>query len=156
MLTIIIRSLLGMIMNFSWKDVPALSLLFVLAVVAGKALGGFLGDRFGYIKTAVISLSVALFAFVFSFDYWIAGIVAVLCFNMTMPLTLTAIASVSRQKYGFAFGLTTFALAMGFVPVVFGANSWFSIPLLVGGSLVSLILLVCGFLLLKKQKSLKV
>lgn len=153
MLTIVIRSLLGMVMDFSWKAVPVLSLLSVLAVVSGKAIGGYLGDRFGYIKTAVISLGISLLCFAFSFDYWIWGIIAVLCFNMTMPLTLTAIAGVSNKKYGFAFGLTTFALAIGFVPVVFGAKDWFGIPLLLGGSFLSMLLLVCGFLLLKKQNN---
>lgn len=130
-----------------------MSLLSVLAVVSGKAIGGYLGDRFGYIKTAVISLGISLLGFAFSFDYWIWGIIAVLCFNMTMPLTLTAIAGVSNKKYGFAFGLTTFALAIGFVPVVFGAKDWFGIPLLLGGSFLSMLLLVCGFLLLKKQNN---
>lgn len=151
MLTIVIRSLMGMVMNFSWKAVPALSFVFVFAVAAGKALGGFLGDRFGYIKTAVISLSVSLILFIFSFNHWAAGIVAVLCFNMTMPLTLTAIASVCNQKYGFAFGLTTFALAIGFIPVVFGANGWFGMPLLLGGVLASMVLLVLGYILLRKK-----
>lgn len=150
-LTIVIRSLLGMIMNFSWKTVPMLSLVFVMAVAGGKALGGFLGDRFGYIKTAAISLAVSLVSFVFSFNCWIAGTVAVLCFNMTMPLTLTAIAGVSNQKYGFAFGVTTFALAVGFIPVVFGANDWFGVSIIVGGVFVSLILMVLGYILLKKH-----
>lgn len=152
MLTIVLRSLLGMVMNFSWKAEPVLSLLAVLAVVAGKAVGGVLGDRFGHVKTVTISLLVSLTAFLFSMENWGAGIVAILCFNMTMPLTLTAIARLCRGKYGFAFGLTTFALAMGFIPVVFGANSWFGVPLLTGGSFASLILLILGYLPLKKQK----
>ncbi len=151
MLTIVIRSLLGMVMNFSWKSAPVLSFLFVMAVVAGKALGGFLGDKFGYAKTAVLSLSVSLVAFIFSFDYPTAGIIAVLCFNMTMPLTLTAIAGVCNRKYGFAFGLTTFALAIGFIPVIVGAGSLFGMPLLAGGVLTSLVLLALGYALLNKM-----
>lgn len=153
MLTIVIRSLLGMVMNFSWKAVPILSFMFIAAVVAGKALGGFLGDRFGYVKTAVVSLGISLLSFVFSFHYPMTGIIAVLCFNMTMPLTLTAIAGVCDKKYGFAFGLTTFALAIGFLPVIIGANSWFGLPLLILGVSVSLILLVLGYKLLDKQNS---
>ena len=153
MFTIVIRSLLGMVMNFSWKAVSMISLLSVMAVVGGKALGGFLGDRFGYIKTAMISLGISLILFTFSIDNWIAGIVAILCFNMTMHLTLTAIAGVCKQKYGFAFGLTTFALAIGFLPVVFGADRLFGVPLLICGVLVSLILMVLGYLLLAKMKN---
>lgn len=152
MLTIVIRSLLGMAMDFSWKSVPALSFLFVVAVAGGKAMGGFLGDRLGYIKTAVVSLAISLVSSVFAFDYWAMGIIAVLCFNMTMPLTLTAIASVCNKKYGFAFGLTTFALAIGFIPVVLGANDWFGIPLFAGGVAASLLLLVVGYVILEKHE----
>lgn len=152
MLTIVIRSLLGMVMNFSWKSVTALSFVFTLAVAGGKAMGGFIGDRLGYIKTAVISLAISFISFIFAFDYWVMGIIAVLCFNMTMPLTLTAIASVCDKKYGFAFGLTTFALAIGFIPAVFGANEWFGIPLLIGGVAASLLLLVLGYVIVEKHK----
>ncbi len=152
LMTIVIRSLMGMIMNYSWKSVFPLSLVSVLAVFAGKALGGYIGDKWGYIKTAVVSLSVSLVLFVFSFDYWIAGVIAILCFNMTMPLTLTAIADLTDKKYGFAFGMTTFALAMGFIPVVFGINSWFSIPFILACTGVSLLLIVSGYALVKKCK----
>lgn len=148
MLTIVIRSLLGMVMNFSWKSIPILSFLFVSAVAGGKALGGFLSDRFGQRLTVIISLLISIVGFVFSFDHWLSGVIAVFCFNMTMPLTLTAIASVCGKKNGFAFGLTTFALAIGFIPVVFGAKEWFGIPLLVAGGIVSLILLVLGYKLI--------
>lgn len=152
MLTIVIRSFLGMIMNFDWKSVPILSLLFVVSVMGGKALGGFLGDRFGYVKTAVVSLVISLVAFAFSFDLWFAGIVAVLCFNMTMPLTLTAIAGVCNKKYGSAFGLTTFALAVGFMPVVFGTSGFFGLPLLTVMVAASLLFMVAGYVLLKIKK----
>ncbi len=149
-LTIIIRSFLGMVMSFSWKAVPYLSLLSVLAVFGGKALGGILGDKLGYTKTAVLSLGMSFIAFLFAFDLPIAGIFAILCFNMTMPLTLTAIAGLCRQKYGFAFGLTTFALALGFIPVVFGAGNFFGMPMLLLCVGLSLFLLVFGYLLLDK------
>ena len=149
MLTIVIRSLLGTVMDFSWKSVPAFSLAFVLAVAFGKAMGGFLADKFGKTKTAAVSLSISLFAFVFAFRIPFAGIIAVLCFNMTMPLTLTAIAGVCKNKNGFAFGLTTFALAMGFVPVVFSTGDLFGLPMLTISVTASLILLVTGLSLLK-------
>ena len=151
MLTIVIRSLLGTVMDFSWKSVPAFSLAFVLAVALGKAMGGFLADKFGKTVTAAVSLSISLIAFIFAFRVPIAGIIAVLCFNMTMPLTLTAIASICNRKNGFAFGLTTFALAIGFVPVVFFADCRFGLPMIMCSVSISLILLVFGLLLLKNS-----
>lgn len=151
MLTIVIRSLLGMVMDFNWKAVPILSLIAVLAVVSGKALGGYIGDKLGYLKTAVLSLGISLILFIFSFNYWIAGVIAILCFNMTMPLTLTAIADLSGKKYGFAFGMTTFALAIGFIPDVFGANAYFSVPFLLITVGASLVFMVIGYLLVKRN-----
>ena len=151
LLTIVIRSLIGAITDFPWKTTPLLSFVLVAAVVFGKAAGGYLGDKFGYIKVAVISLLTSLVTFVFAFDLPMCGVIAVLCFNMTMPLTLTAIAGASGKKYGFAFGLTTFALAIGYIPTVFGVNRYFGIPLLVAGVLLSLIMITAGYLLLRKK-----
>ncbi len=151
MMTIVVRSLMGMVMNYSWKSIFAFSLLSVIAVVAGKALGGYISDRFGYIKTAVVSLGLSFVLFVFSFESPLSGIPAILFFNMTMPLTLTAIAKLTGEKYGFAFGLTTFALAIGFVPVVFGASEWFSVAFVLICSGVSLLLMSAGCMFMKKN-----
>ncbi len=151
MLTIVIRSLLGMVMNYSWKAVPILSFVAVVAVVLGKALGGYIGDKLGYAKTAVVSLSISLMLFIFSFDYWVAGVIAILCFNMTMPLTLTAIAGLTDKKYGFAFGMTTFALAIGFIPDIFCADRYFSTPFLLICVGASLIFMVIGYCLIKNN-----
>lgn len=151
MLTIVIRSLLGMVMDFSWKSVPVLSLVSVIAVVLGKALGGYIGDKLGYVKTVILSLGISLTLFVFSFEYWIAGVIAILCFNMTMPLTLTAIADLTHKKYGFAFGMTTFALAIGFIPDVFGVSSYFSTAFLLISVGVSLLFMLIGYCLVDRN-----
>lgn len=145
LLTVVIRSFAGMIMNFSWKAQPLWSFLSVMAVVGGKAFGGILADRLGYVKTSVISLLASLIAFMFSFDTPVCGIIAMLCFNMTMPLTLTALAQMCGKKYGFAFGLTTFALAIGFIPMVFGAANFFSPGTVAASVIISLLLLIAGF-----------
>ena len=50
----------------------------------------------------------------------ICGILAVLLFNMTMPITLTSLANIFNNNKGLAFGLLTFALFFGAVPVLFG------------------------------------
>lgn len=153
MITIVIRSFLGTIMNFAWQDAAALSLLSIIAVAGGKLAGGFLGDWFGYKKTAVISLTISLVAFIFAFDVWIAGIIAIFCFNMTMPLTLTAIAGAIRKHHGFAFGLTTFALVIGFLPIVFGAGKLFGVVTAVISVALSMFFMVSAYdLLMRKNK----
>lgn len=143
MLTIVIRSLIGSVMKFSWQHLPLLSFASVLALAGGKALGGILGDKFGCVKVALVSLGISLVAFCFSHIH-IIGLIAILCFNMTMPITLTAIADLCNKKYGFAFGLTTFALAMGFLPVVFGVSD-FSANMLCLTVAISIVLILLGF-----------
>ena len=152
MLTIILRSLLGMVMKFSWQSSSVLAILFIAGVTLGKCFGGFFGDKFGYIKTAAISLFLSAILFVFSFNVPVAGILGVFFFNMTMPLTLTAIASVCEGKYGFSFGMTTFALALGFIPTVFGAGKLFSPVFLICTVIFSLIFIISGYMLLKGAK----
>lgn len=142
--TIVLRSYLGMLMRFDWKRDAGLSLAFVLAVVLGKALGGVLADRFGRARLTVGSLLAAAALFGFGFRSPAACIAAVLLFNMTMPVTLTAVAELCRDKNGFAFGLTTFALFLGFALDLAGGGSLFSAAGLAGGCLVSAALLEGG------------
>ena len=77
LITVLLRSYAGTIMAFSWKGVPLLGLLFTLGVVLGKMLGGVIGDRIGWMKTALISLLAAAFLFAVTSENPAAGIVAV-------------------------------------------------------------------------------
>ena len=118
--TVCIRSYVGLILSFSWKSNYVLALLFVLGVILGKMFGGILGDRFGFIKVSVCSLGIAAILYTGAFYSSICGILAVLLFNMTMPITLTSLANIFNNNKGLAFGLLTFALFLGAIPVFFG------------------------------------
>lgn len=111
---VILRSYLGMIMSFPWKD-ATWGALIVGSVVLGKMVGGFLADWLGTFKASAISLAVAATFFLLS-DKPIFGVLAVLFFNMTMPITLWQAAKVLRKSKGFAFGLLTFGLFLGYLP----------------------------------------
>ena len=52
-----------------------------------------------------------------------AGVAAIFLFNMSMPMTLCALARRMPGCKGFSFGLLTFALFLGFLPVGLGAVS---------------------------------
>ncbi|MCI8538224.1 MAG: MFS transporter [Oscillospiraceae bacterium] len=142
-LVVVLRSYLGMILSFPWKT-GAWSLWVICAVVSGKAAGGFLGDRLGMLPASVLSLGLSTVLFCLS-GFPLAGTAAVFFFNMTMPITLWAAAQLLPDRKGFAFGMLTFALFLGFLPVWLGWP-----PLLHGGSgyavgaLCSLALLVLG------------
>ena len=139
---VIIRSFVGMNLTFPWKGEGRWALLLTLAVAAGKAAGGYLADRFGLRRVAVISLLCAA-GFLLTSGYPALGTAAIFLFNMTMPLTLWASARLLPEMGGFAFGLLTFGLFLGFLPSAFGAAA------LTGAvaailSLVSLVLLLPG------------
>jgi FSR family fosmidomycin resistance protein-like MFS transporter len=120
MITVVIRGYVGLILSFEWKSNFILALLSIFAVVFGKMLGGIIGDRIGFMKISLISLIVSAFLFIFAFDNSILGILAILFFNMTMPITLTALSNILFNNKGMAFGLLTFALFIGAVPVFLG------------------------------------
>lgn len=123
---VVLRALLGGLFRFPWKG--ELGLWLALSVAGGKALGGVLADRLGRRRVAVGSLFLAALCFLSS-DYPAAGLLAVLFFNMTMPLTLWGAARMLRGARGLAFGLLTFALFLGTLPLLLG------VPLATGSGL---------------------
>jgi MFS transporter, FSR family, fosmidomycin resistance protein len=115
-LCISIRSLIGLAMVFPWKTDHTLLMLLTLSVVAGKAFGGILADRLGWLRFTVASLviSAPLLAFGAGIPY--AAIIGIFLFQMTMPVTLVAISNMFPGRPGFSFGLTCLALIIGALP----------------------------------------
>ncbi len=141
-LVVCLRSFLGFLFDFPWKT-GWWSVAAVCAVVLGKAAGGYLCDRAGAKWASVGSLGLAVLGFLFSASP-LCGVLAILLFNMTMPITLRAAADALPGMRGFSFGLLTFALFLGFLPVWGGltlpAAGW----LLALGAALSLGLLLPG------------
>ena len=103
-------------------------------------MGGFLSDRLGLFQSAAGSLGLCAVLFCFS-GHPIPGVLALLLFNMTMPMTLFALAQVMPGVKGFSFGLLTFALFLGFLPTYLGAGS-------LGGVGMALVTVLTALLLL--------
>lgn len=120
-LVVVLRSYGGMAAAFSWKT-GLWSFAAVCAVVLGKTLGGFLADRFGLLRSAAVSLGLCAVLFCAS-DHALPGVLALLLFNMTMPITLFALARAMPGAKGFSFGLLTFALFLGYLPAWLGAGT---------------------------------
>lgn len=137
-----LRSYVGMTLAFPWKGEGRWALALVLALALGKAAGGYLADRFGFLKTAAVSLALSA-VLLLAPGLPACGVAAVFLFNMTMPLTLWASARLLPQTQGFAFGLLTFGLFLGYVPAVFGAPA-LSGPAAAPWALASLALLLPG------------
>lgn len=125
LLSIAIRSVVGLTVNFPWKSNVYLLVLLTAAVALGKAFGGILADKIGWMKTGIIGLLLALPLLSFGSSNVVLGVIGALVFNFTMPVTLEAISNTLPGKAGFSFGLTTLALFIGAVPTYTAYKGWF-------------------------------
>lgn len=141
LMVVILRSYIGMAIDFSWKSTVYMGIFSVLAVVLGKMAGGILAARFGMEKVMILSLLCAALTYYFS-DRIICGILALFFFNMTMPITLYLLVCHLKTMPGFSFGLLTFGLFLGFLPIYFDLESMISGNILgMIGSIMSLVIL---------------
>lgn len=143
-LVVCLRGYAGLTLPFAWKGALPYNILLIAAVVLGKTAGGLLADRIGFFGASILSLGAAAILFLFG-DVPGLGIAAVFLFNMTMPITLWAVAKIMPNAKGFSFGLLTFALFIGYLPVwldasllpaagwAFGALAAVSLALLIPG-----------------------
>ena len=137
---VVLRSWVGMGLTFPWKGEGHWAAVLVLALAAGKAAGGYLADHFGFRRTVVLSLALSVALLPLAPGHPLLGAAAIFLFNMTMPLTLWASARLLPSARGFAFGLLTFGLYLGFLPAAFGGA--LSAPMAAVWALVSLALLL--------------
>lgn len=141
---VILRSMVGFYTDFSWKGTKIPELICVLFLAGGKALGGLCQARLGIPKTIFASLGLAALLFLPG-ESPVFGLAAILLFNMTMPVTLYILADSLPGLPGFSFGLLTFGLFLGFLPLYAGLPA----PLppwalgAVGSGLSLVILLLC-------------
>lgn len=126
-----LRSLVGLAIEFPWKSDINLLIILTLAVVLGKALGGIIADKFGWVRVTITGLLISAPLLAFGKDYILLAIPGMFLFNLTMPVTLVALANIFRGREGFAFGLTTLALVIGSLPTFTPIKYVFNDPLLV-------------------------
>lgn len=141
-LVVALRSWVGLGVNFEWK--AAYGFLAVLMTALGKALGGILAARFGISRTIRWSLLLAAGCYLLG-ENALCGMAAMLFFNMSMPVTLYLLAKQLPGMAGFSFGLLTFGLFLGFLPVYAGVELPVSGSVFgMAGSLISLALLTAA------------
>ncbi len=116
LVSVAIRSMVGLSLVFSWKSDPLLLAALTAAVVLGKGLGGILGDRFGWIAVAGSGLALSAPMLAFFPQIPVIAIAGIFLFNLSMPITLAGVAGMLPAHNGFAFGLTTLALIIGAGP----------------------------------------
>lgn len=124
LIPIIARSIIGLSLDFPWKENPNLLWILTAAIALGKIFGGMIADKFGLVKVGVGGMLVSAPMLAFFHSIPLLGILGVFVLNFTMPVTLIAIWSLMPNRGGLAFGLTTAALFVGGLPVILGKCGW--------------------------------
>jgi len=119
LVSVAVRSFVGMGGTHALPRSTIVLFAIPLAAFAGKALGGLLSDRLGWLETSVgaLLLSAPLIASGGT-RAWLL-IPGLLLFQMTMPVTLSAVSLVMPGRTAMAFGWTTLALILGALPTFF-------------------------------------
>ena len=147
--SVIVRSTVGMTIGAVCEGQAAILLGLAWAGFFGKALGGALADRFGWILTSAAALTAS--APLLLVDSGAATIGGMFLFQMTMPVTLLAIYRAFPNEPGLSFGLPTLALFVGSLPVYVLPIEWVSgVAVLSTLFVVSLVCLVVGLPLVLK------
>lgn len=116
--SVTVRSLVGLSAARGYARTELLLLGLPIAAFLGKALGGFLADRLGWLETSVAALLLALPFITFSPPaLWL--LFGLFVFQMTMPVTLTAVAQLMPNHLATALGWTCLALIIGALPTMF-------------------------------------
>ncbi len=141
LLVVTVRSFVGTAVVYPWRTEPWMLVVITMAVVSGKALGGALADRFGRLAVGATTLLIAAPLLVAGAAWPLLGIAGLLAFNVTMPITLVAIADVMPKYPGSAFGLTCVALITGAFPALIGLRvsalaPWVLVVTVVGSAIV--------------------
>lgn len=117
-----VRSLVAGSVSFPWKTQPDYSIyanLLILGAFVGKALGGWLADKLGLTVIGIGSLLVSIPLLFFGNTYPFSGVLWMVFFQMTMPVTLLLLYHVLKLREGLSFGLTTLFLFIGTCPIYF-------------------------------------
>ncbi len=117
--SIVIRSLVGKAGAISAPKETMILISIAMAAFAGKAIGGVLSDRFGWIFISVAALLISAPLIAFGGAYPVTIVFGMLLFQMTMPVTLVATYSIIPGRPGLAFGLNCLAYIIGFLPNMF-------------------------------------
>ena len=113
-LSIIVRSIGGSKIIYSWKSGFILSFIYTISIVIGKAFGGLFADRIGITKVALISLTGSAIFLLFGYNIHIFAYIGILLFNVPMSITLTILENTLSKKIACAVGLNTMFLFIGY------------------------------------------
>jgi hypothetical protein len=133
LLTIAVRSFVGMSAFHACPKSTALSFSIAGAAFAGKTAGGLLADRFGWARAGVGALLISAPLLAFGSPIPALMVVGMFLFQITMPVTVAALLYVFPRRPAFVFGLSCVALVAGAL-ATFSTSvaAWYSDSLFLG------------------------
>lgn len=118
LIAIVIRSFGGSVLSKPIETKEFFVYLSLSAVFLGKFLGGLIADLVGAKNLSVAAIFLTLLLSLF-YRSEIIYLLIIFLFNLVMPITLYALYSAFPKNAGLSFGLSTFALLFGIIPVYF-------------------------------------
>jgi FSR family fosmidomycin resistance protein-like MFS transporter len=119
LLSAFVRAFIGFAGGYRCPKTTLVLFAFATAAFTGKALGGYFADRVGWLRSSVGALALSAPLVAFGGEHWPIVVAGMLLFQMTMPVTLVAVAMVFPRRPGLAFGLPCLALVLGSVPTFY-------------------------------------
>lgn len=122
LLSVAVRSLVGF--SAARGVAPSHWLFFGIPLSAflGKLLGGLVADRYGWIEVSALALIASAPCIVLGFQHTGILLGGLCLFQMTMPVTLAAVARLMPERLSTAFGWTCVALILGGLPTMFSVT----------------------------------
>lgn len=128
LVSVTVRSLLGFAGAYAVPKEAVVMFGLATAAFGGKALGGIVSDRIGWLETSVGALLLSAPLIAFGGSNALLVIIGMFLFQMTMPVTLSAIALVIPGRPGLAFGMPCLALILGALPTFYSSVKVFYGP----------------------------
>ena len=113
-IVITVRAFIGATLSFSWVNGAFLVMVLAIFVSVGKAAGGLIADKIGSRPAGATALLIAAPLLAFFPASIVTSLAGILLFNMTMPITMTAIFRKMPKSPAFSFGIAAMALIPGF------------------------------------------
>lgn len=132
-----IRSIMGAVVVGPWKPDMTVVVFLALAAVAGKASGGILADRLGWLRVATTAMLVAVPFVVLGMNTAPLAIAGMVLLQIPMSITVAAIARLFPGAPAFSFGLASLVLVIGAIQVATVPLTVFGHPWIGGGLLLT-------------------
>jgi FSR family fosmidomycin resistance protein-like MFS transporter len=148
--SVTVRSLAGLALATPWKSNLLIAAGLAGAAVFGKAFGGIVADKAGWLITGTVCLTLsALFQWPAN-SIPVLAVLSMLFLQATMGLTLAAMVSLLRAYPATAFGLCSLALLCGALPMFSQVKTTICQP-----GVISILILVSGIALFYALKGLR-